>query len=63
MANVSAGGIWFGSQPNIYFDVSYTVSRNLTAVSVYFDIGISAVGGASKYGYNLTAHAKPMGGV
>ncbi len=55
MADISAGGIWFGSQPNIYFDVSYTVTRNLTAVSVYFDIGISAVGGASKYGYNLTA--------
>ena len=55
MADISAGGIWFGSQPNIYFDVSYTVTRNLTAVSVYFDIGISGVGGASKYGYNLTA--------
>ncbi len=55
MAEISAGGIWFGSQPNIYFDVSYTVTRNLTAVSVYFDIGISGVGGASKYGYNLTA--------
>ena len=55
MADISAGGIWFGSQPNIYFDVSYTVTRNLAAVSVYFDIGISAVGGASKYGYNLTA--------
>ena len=55
MADISAGGIWFGSQPNIYFDVSYTVTRNLTAVSAYFDIGISGVGGASKYGYNLTA--------
>ena len=55
MANTQAGGIWFGSQPNIYFSVSYTVTRNLQTVTIYMDIGVSAIGGASYYGYNLTA--------
>ena len=49
----SGGSVSLGSKPNITFTVSYTLTRNLSSVTISLSCSVSGVSGQSYYGYPL----------